>query len=117
MIIGIGLDVVDIARFERSLERTPRLIEKLFTPEERSLPMQSLAARFAAKEAISKALGAPGNLKWHDATIHRVPGGAPVVSLTGTVATRAAELGIDRWHLSLSHDGGISTAFVIAERS
>ena len=58
MIIGVGIDVVDIGRFGATLERTPALRERLFTPEERDLPLQSLAARFAAKEAVAKALGA-----------------------------------------------------------
>ena len=71
MIIGVGIDVVDIARFGATLERTPALRERLFTPEERGLPLQSLAARFAAKEAVAKALGAPGNMDWQDATVDR----------------------------------------------
>ena len=62
MIIGVGIDVVDIARFGATLERTPQLLERLFTPAERELPLQSLAARFAAKEAVAKALGAPGGM-------------------------------------------------------
>ncbi len=86
MIIGVGIDVVDVARFMATLERTPRLREKLFTAEERDLPASSLAARFAAKEAIAKALGAPGNMHWHDATVHRVVGGPP--SRTATAARR-----------------------------
>ncbi|GAA1850690.1 holo-ACP synthase [Myceligenerans crystallogenes] len=115
MIIGVGIDVVDVERFMATLSRTPRLREKLFTPPERDLPPSSLAARFAAKEAIAKALGAPGDLRWHDATVHRVPGGPPQVELTGTVAARAAELGVRQWHLSISHDAGISSAMVVAE--
>ncbi|ACZ22831.1 phosphopantethiene--protein transferase [Sanguibacter keddieii DSM 10542] len=115
MIVGVGVDVVDIARFMATLERAPRLREKLFTPPERDLAPSSLAARFAAKEALAKALGAPGNLLWHDCTIPRVRGGAPVVEARGTVAARAAELGVAYFHLSLSHDGGIATAMVVAE--
>lgn len=115
MIIGVGIDVVDVERFMATLERTPRLREKLFTPPERELPPSSLAARFAAKEAIAKALGAPDGLRWHDATVHRVVGGPPQVELTGTVAARAAELGVRHWHLSISHDAGISSAMVVAE--
>ena len=94
MIIGVGIDVVDVDRFMATLERTPRLREKLFTPAERDLPASSLAARFAAKEAIAKALGAPGNLHWHDATVHRTVGGPPEVELRGTVQARADELGV-----------------------
>jgi|SRR6478735_3288438 len=115
MIIGVGIDVVDVARFMESIERTPRLREKLFTPAERDLPPSSLAARFAAKEAIAKALGAPGGMQWHDATVHRVVGGPPEVEITGTVAARAEALGIRTFHLSISHDAGIASAMVVAE--
>ncbi|WP_407318946.1 holo-ACP synthase [Isoptericola halotolerans] len=115
MIIGVGIDVVDVARFMATLERTPRLREKLFTEAECDLPASSLAARFAAKEAIAKALGAPGTMHWHDATVHRVVGGPPEVELRGTVQARADELGVRHWHLSISHDAGISSAMVVAE--
>src|SRR5690606_3332499 len=115
MIKGVGIDVVDVARFMETLERTPRLREKLFTDAERDLPPASLAARFAAKEAIAKALGAPAGMRWHDATVHRVVGGPPQVEITGTVAARAAALGITSWHLSISHDAGIASAMVVAE--
>ena len=116
MIVGVGIDVVDVARFLATLERAPGLVAKLFTPEERDVPPTSLAARFAAKEAIAKALGAPGTMSWQDATVRRVVGGPPEVEIRGTVAARAAELGIDRLHISLSHDAGIASAVVVAER-
>jgi holo-[acyl-carrier protein] synthase len=115
VIVGVGIDVVDIARFVATVERVPRLRLRLFTEAERDLPDQSLAARFAAKEAIAKALGAPGGLRWHDCTVRRIPGGPPQVELIGTVKARADELGVARWHLSLSHDGGIASAVAIAE--
>ncbi len=111
--LGVGVDVVDIARFEASLERTPALSDKLFTPAEAVLPLASLAARFAAKEALAKALGAPGNLAWHDAEVISLESGQPVLELRGTVAARAAELGVTTSHLSLSHDGGVAIAFVV----
>ncbi|HLS49311.1 MAG TPA: holo-ACP synthase [Actinomycetaceae bacterium] len=116
MIVGIGIDVVDVERFTATLDRTPGLRERLFTTEERELPPASLAARFAAKEAIAKALGAPGGMRWHDCTVHRRVGAAPRVELRGTVAARAATLGITSWHLSISHDAGIASAMVVAER-
>jgi holo-[acyl-carrier protein] synthase len=116
VIVGVGIDVVDVERFLATLARAPRMVEKLFTPEERDVPPTSLAARFAAKEAIAKALGAPGNMHWHDATVRRVVGGPPEVEIRGTVAARAAELGVDRFHISLSHDAGIASAMVVAER-
>ena len=116
MIVGVGIDVVDVARFVATLERVPALRLRLFTPEERAMPDASLAARFAAKEAIAKALGAPPGMSWQHATVRRVAGAQPVVEITGTVAARAAVLGIDVWHLSLSHDAGIASAVAIAER-
>jgi holo-[acyl-carrier protein] synthase len=115
MIVGVGIDVVDISRFERSLTRTPRLREKLFTPAEAALQMQSLAARFAAKEALAKALGAPGGLEWHDAEVFTEDSGRPRLELRGTVAARAGALGATSWQLSLSHDAGIASAVVILE--
>lgn len=115
MIIGVGIDVVDVERFRATVQRTPRLVEKLFAPQERDMPVESLAARFAAKEAIAKALGSPGGMAWHDAVIPRNPGSRPVVETTGTVAAVAAEQGVRVFHVSLSHDGPIATAMVVAE--
>ena len=117
MIVGVGIDVVDIERFGRQLERTPRLRQRLFTEAERDLPVASLAARFAAKEAVAKALGAPVGLRWGDATVTRGDDGRPDLQVTGTVADRAAELGVTRFHVSLSHDAGIAGAVVVAERA
>lgn len=116
MIVGVGIDVVDIARFGQTLERSPRLDERLFTAAERRLPLNSRAARFAAKEAFAKALGAPVGLVWTDCTVHRVEGGAPVLEYVGTVAERISALEITAIHLSLSHDAGIASAVVVCER-
>ncbi|KQS99563.1 holo-ACP synthase [Cellulomonas sp. Leaf395] len=116
MIVGVGIDVVDVARFVDTLHRVPALRTRLFTPEEREMPETSLAARFAAKEAIAKALGAPAGMSWQDATVRRVAGAQPVVEVVGTVAAAAAAAGVDRFHLSISHDAGIASAVVIAER-
>lgn len=115
MIVGIGIDVVDIDRFGQVLERSPGLRERLFTPAERSLPLASLAARFAAKEALAKALGAPAGLHWHDCEVVKDAEGRPVFALQGTVADRAAEQSAGTLHLSLSHDAGIASAMVVAE--
>ena len=110
------MDVVDIARFTKQLERTPSLITRVFTEEERGLAPESMAARFAAKEAIAKALGAPVGLRWHDCTVRRGEDGRPQIHIVGSVADRAAALGIDVLHISLSHDAGVAGAVVIAER-
>ena len=115
-IVGVGVDVVEVERLERALARTPSLAARLFTAGEReSARAESLAARFAAKEAVAKALGAPGGLRWVDAEVVREPGGRPRLVLHGTVAEEAGAQGIATWHLSLSHDGGIATAVVVAE--
>lgn len=113
--MGVGIDVVDIDRFERSLERTPGLRARLFTEVERGMAARSLAARFAAKEALAKALGAPRGLLWTDAEVRRAEDGRPLLHVEGTVAAAAKERGVTHWHISLSHDGGIATAIVIAE--
>ncbi|WP_026211722.1 holo-ACP synthase [Longispora albida] len=121
MIVGVGIDVVLVERFTRAVARTPLLAERLFTEAERLTPSgnprapESLAARFAAKEAVAKALGAPAGLLWHDCEIVTDPEGRPWLTVSGTVAAAAKERGIARWHLSLSHDGGIASAMVVAE--
>lgn len=114
MILGIGVDVVDIARFERTLDATPALRERLFVESERALPVHSLAARFAAKEATIKAFGGPLG-SWHEVWVEPETSGRPVLRLDGAAAALAAGRGVARTHLSLSHDGGIATAFVIIE--
>jgi len=121
VIVAVGIDVVLVERFIAALERTPLLAERLFTEAERITASgnprspDSLAARFAAKEAVAKALGAPTGLSWHDCEIVSDPDGRPWLTVSGTVAAAAAERGVTRWHLSLSHDGGIASAMVVAE--
>ncbi len=114
-VIGVGIDVCEIERFEASLERTPALRARLFTPAEAMRGPASLAARFAAKEALAKALGAPGNLEWHDAEVVSEDSGQPRLELRGTVLARADELGVRHVHVSLSHDAGIASAVVVLE--
>ncbi len=114
-IVGIGIDVVDLARFERALVRTPRLRERLFTAEERVLPLRSLAGRFAAKEALLKALGATDGVSWHDMRVVSDPEGNPDLAVTGRAAEIAAARGIASLHVSMSHDAGVAIAFVVAE--
>ena len=115
MIIGVGIDVVDVARFAQSLQRTPLLTARLFTDAEQRLSPASLAARFAAKEALAKALGAPVGLRWRDAEVHRGEDGRPHLSMHGIVAARAEQLGARHTHLSMSHDAGIASAVVVLE--
>jgi len=115
VIIGIGIDVVDIDRFAVSMERTSGLRERLFTPLEVDLPLQSLAARFAAKEALAKALGAPKGMGWLDAEIVNEATGDPRFDIRGSVQARADELGVASVHVSMSHDAGIASAVVVLE--
>ena len=120
-IIGVGIDVAEIDRFQAALARTPHMAERLFNESELILPggerrgIASLAARFAAKEALAKALGAPPGLQWRDVEGYVEESGQPRLRVRGTVAARAAELGVGSWHVSLSHDAGVASAVVIAE--
>ncbi len=114
--LGIGLDLLEIARLERALERRPRLAERLFTDGERAYaaararPGQHLAARFCAKEAVAKALGLTA---WSFRDIEVVATkAAPVVALHGAVAARAAELGV-KVSVSLTHTGSEAAAVAI----
>ncbi|WP_207454209.1 holo-ACP synthase [Desertivibrio insolitus] len=117
MIVGIGVDVVDLARFDRAMTRTPALRERLFAPAELARPrsLHSLAARFAAKEAVMKALGDGTGIRWHDMIVSSDDEGAPSLALSGAAQERADARGITDLHLSLSHDGGVAIAYVIAE--
>jgi holo-[acyl-carrier protein] synthase len=120
VIVGIGVDVVDIARFERAATRTPALLSRLFAESERSqddrvLPLHSLAARFAAKEALIKALGDSAGVRWHDMGVVADQHGNPSFVVHNVLAELVADRGITSIHLSMSHDGGIAIAYVVAE--
>lgn len=121
VIIAVGIDAVHIPRFAALVARRPSVVDRLFTTAEsqdssgRVRSVASLAARFAAKEAVAKALGAPAGLVWHDCTIISQPDGRPVVEIHRTVAAAAADAGVQRWHVSLTHDGDYAAAYVIAE--
>jgi holo-[acyl-carrier protein] synthase len=112
MIHGVGIDVVDIDRFKQTLERTPGLELKLFTEAERIKSIQSLAARFAAKEALVKALNAVNGILWHEAEVANLEGGKPTFIFYGAVAELVVGANV---HLSISHEAGIATAIVIVE--
>jgi holo-[acyl-carrier protein] synthase len=116
MIVGIGVDLAEISRLEHALARTPALAARLFAESERDRPLRSLAACFAAKEAVAKALGGPSGLLWTDAAVGHDERGRPVLQISGSVAAAAASLGITTWHLSISHDAGLCIAMVVAER-
>lgn len=115
MIIGVGVDLVDLARFESKLQETPALIERIFTPTERERSNQSLAGIWASKEALIKAIGNPAGLNWQDVTVKNDSLGKPNLEVTGATKERSDQMGITSWHLSISHDGGMACAFVVAE--
>ena len=110
---GIGIDVVDIARFAESVERTPNLIERLFTVNEAKLSMGSVAARFAAKEALTKALNIK-TLNWRDIEVSNEESGKPFFIFHGAIAEILVGKKV---HLTLSHDAGIASAMVIVENN
>lgn len=120
--IGIGVDVVEIERFRRSLERTPSMRERLFTDVELAYvapqadPVPSLAVRFAAREAVMKALGLGlGAFGFHEVWVERAPSGAPSLAVTGRAAELADAAGVSRWHVSLTHSDLVAVAYVLAE--
>ena len=120
--IGIGVDVVEIARFRTSLRRTPSMRERLFTTLELDYvasqvdPVPSLAARFAAREAAMKAMGLGlGAFGFHDVSVQRAASGAPSLVVVGRAAELADERGVTRWHLSVSHSDLVAVAYVVAE--
>ncbi len=115
MIVGVGVDIADISRVQAALRRTPALATRLFAKGEQGGSASSLAACFATKEAVAKALGAPAGLRWTDVEVIHDRQGRPLLEVRGSVAIAAARLGIRSWHLSLSHDGGLCVAMVVAE--
>jgi holo-[acyl-carrier protein] synthase len=120
-VVGVGVDTIEIQRFADALERRPRLAERCFTPAEaaycwsRGYPPQHFAARFAAKEAVGKALGV-GMRRWQEAEVIRGQFGAPEVALYGRLAQRAASLGVSRIHLALTHSKTDAVAMAVAEK-
>jgi holo-[acyl-carrier protein] synthase len=128
-IVGVGVDAVDVARFRRVLNRRPRLADRCFTEPEWSDATgsadvaQSLAARFAAKEAVMKALGTGiGGFALRDVEVRRAAGtgatrNAPELVLHGSAAELAGARGAGRFHLSLTHTDAVAIAFVVAEQA
>jgi holo-[acyl-carrier protein] synthase len=118
--VGVGVDVVDTDRFAAVIARTPGLVARVFTEREITLSggdrirPASLAARWAAKEAVAKVLVDNRGLEWHDCELVTGPLGEPWIEVRGTVAEAAAGRGIDSWLVSLSHDGHMAIAFVVA---
>jgi holo-[acyl-carrier protein] synthase len=120
-LLGLGIDSVDVPRFAQVLERRPALADRLFTAGEQQYaaglanPVPTLAARFAAKEAVMKALGVGlGAFAFADVEVVRRDGGAPVLVVTGRAAALAAEQRVGAWHLSLTHTATVASAVVAA---
>ncbi len=124
MVLGLGMDVVEIARIEGILAGPParaeRFLARCFSPAERDYcdavrdRAARYAARFAAKEAASKALGAPAGIRFLDVEVARGPGG-PSLRLVGVAAEVARARGVARVLVTLTHDGGVAAAAVVLE--
>ena len=120
--VGVGVDIVDVRRFRAAIARTPGLVARVFTDREielsggASLRPSSLAARWAAKEAVAKVLVDNRGLEWHHCEVVNGDRGEPLLVVAGTVQRAAEALGIEAWHLSLSHDGDMAIAFALAVR-
>lgn len=121
-VVGVGIDAVDLARFARVLGRRSTMADRLFTAGEltyaraSSDPVPRLSTRFAAKEAVMKALGVGlGAFCFHDVEVVRVGLDAPRLVLRGAAEALAVRSGVDRWHLSLTHTDRVALALVVAE--
>jgi holo-[acyl-carrier protein] synthase len=120
-VIGIGVDLVDVERMRAVLARTPRLADRLFTPAEKAYaeaardPAERFAVRFAAKEAVMKALGVGlGAFAWHDVEVVRADSGAPMLRLSGRAAVLADAAGVNGWKLTLAHTATAAEAIAVA---
>ena len=119
-IVGLGVDLCEIARMERALERHPSMRERVFTPEERAYcdskarPAESYAGRFAAREAVIKALGGYRGKRWQDISVTRAPSGAPAIRLEGNAKARADAMGIGRILITFAHERTSAVAFAVA---
>lgn len=120
-VLGVGIDLVDVDRFRTSLQRTPSMRERMFTPGERAYaetandPTERYAARFAAKEAVMKAMGVGlGAFGFHDVEVLRDEDGRPSLRVVGAAELLALERGVGRWQISLTHTATSAGAIVVA---
>ena len=120
-VLGVGIDLVDVERFRTSLQRTPSMRERMFTAGERAYaetandPTERYAARFAAKEAVMKAMGVGlGAFGFHDVEVLRDEGGRPSLRVVGAAELLAVERGVGRWQISLTHTATSAGAVVVA---
>jgi holo-[acyl-carrier protein] synthase len=120
MILGVGVDTVSLSRFGGKLADTPRLKDRLFLDTEThtdgsEASVQTLAGRFAAKEAVIKALSGEPGIEWHGIEVGKESTGKPVIWLHGETAKLALRQGVRKLHVSITHDGDVAVAFVVAE--
>jgi holo-[acyl-carrier protein] synthase len=119
-IVGIGVDVVEVERIRRLLDSRPGFRDRVFTPGEiddcqsEADPVPCYAARWAAREAATKALGGVPKLDWHEIAVRRGPDGDPHLALEGQARARAQEVGADQVLVSLSHEKSVAAAFCVA---
>ena len=119
-ILGLGVDICEIARIERAISRHPTFRERVFTPEEiaycegKARPGESFAGRFAAREATIKALGGDRGRRWQDISVTRHPSGAPAIRLDGNAKRRADALGVTKVLITFTHERTNAVAFAIA---
>jgi holo-[acyl-carrier protein] synthase len=122
-IVGLGVDICEIARMERALARHPTMRTRVFTPAEiaycdsKARPAESYAGRFAAREATIKALGGYRGKRWNDISVSRAASGAPSIQLTGTAKARADVLGVSQVLITFTHEKTNAVAFAVAVRS
>jgi holo-[acyl-carrier protein] synthase len=121
-VVGLGVDLVDVERVARILQRRSTFVRRVFTPKEieycerQANPAESFAARWAAREACRKALGGIRNMRWHDVRVDRAPSGAPRLVLEGTSRARADSLGVSEVMVALTHERRMAAAFCVAVR-
>ena len=119
-ISGIGVDLVDVERVRRMLDRHPTFPARVFTPQEieycerQANPAESYAARWAAREACRKALGGVRGMRWHDVRVARAPTGAPSLVLDGATRVKAESLGVSQVMVALTHERKMAGAFCVA---
>ena len=122
-IVGIGVDICDVGRMRTALERHPTMAARVFTDEERTdcerggVPAECYAGRFAAREAVVKALGGYRGKRWKDISVTRAGSGAPSIVLEGGARARAEMLGIERILISFTHERDTAVAFCLAVSS
>jgi len=122
-IVGIGVDLVDVERVRRMMDRHRTFVDRVFTPEEISYcqsqasPAECFAARWAAREACRKALGGVHEMRWHDVRVERAPTGAPRLALQGASRARMDALGVTDVLVALTHERRMAAAFCAAVRT